>query len=176
MRLVSASSRSTCIRTRTQASEAALCANDQGKFWQLHDEMFKNQQQLAVENLKAKATELGLNAEQFNTCLDSGKYKQQVTTDLQAGSQAGVSGTPALFINGRFINGAVPYEQIAKVIDDAIAQGPETPRSSVPALVGRRAAATTAPISPCRRLLKTSSAARCTSGRPRGRLPERVAE
>jgi protein-disulfide isomerase len=103
-----------------KAAEAALCANEQGKFWQLHDAMFGNQQQLAVDNLKAKAAELGLNAEQFNTCLDNGKYVQQVQTDLQAGSQAGVSGTPAMFVNGRFINGAVPYEEIAKVINDEL--------------------------------------------------------
>ncbi|MGH9362118.1 MAG: thioredoxin domain-containing protein, partial [Thermoanaerobaculia bacterium] len=103
-----------------KAAEAALCANEQGKFWQLHDAMFQNQQQLAVDALKTKATELGLNGEQFNACLDSGKYGQQVTTDLQAGSQAGVSGTPALFVNGRFINGAVPYEEIAKVINDEL--------------------------------------------------------
>ena len=106
-----------------KASEAALCANDQGKFWQMHDAMFeetKNQRPLPVNVVKAKATELGLNGEEFNACLDSGKHAQQVTTDLQAGSQAGVSGTPALFVNGRFINGAVPFEVIAKVIDDEL--------------------------------------------------------
>jgi protein-disulfide isomerase len=103
-----------------KAAEASLCANDQGKFWELHDAMFKNQQQLAVENLKAKAAELGLNAETFNTCLDSGKYQAKVAEDMQAGTAAGVSGTPALFINGRFINGAVPLEQITEVIDDEL--------------------------------------------------------
>ncbi len=103
-----------------KAAEASLCAHEQGKFWELHDAMFQNQQQLAVENLKAKATELGLNAEQFNSCVDTGKYAQAVTADLEAGSQAGVSGTPALFVNGRFINGAVPYADVAKVIDDEL--------------------------------------------------------
>jgi protein-disulfide isomerase len=103
-----------------KAAEAALCANDQGKFWQMHDAMFQNQGKNAVDNLKTKAAELGLDGEAFNSCLDSGKYGQQVTTDLQAGSQAGVSGTPAIFVNGRFINGAVPYEEIAKVVDDEL--------------------------------------------------------
>lgn len=103
-----------------KAAEASLCANEQGKFWELHDAMFQNQQALAVDALKAKATELGLNAEQFNSCVDTGKYAQQVATDLQDGSQAGVSGTPALFVNGRFINGAVPYQDIAKIIDDEL--------------------------------------------------------
>lgn len=103
-----------------KAAEASLCANEQGKFWELHDHMFQNQQQLAVENLKSKAAELGLNAESFNSCLDSGKFASQVAKDMEEGSAAGVSGTPALFINGRFINGAVPFEQIAEVIDDEL--------------------------------------------------------
>jgi protein-disulfide isomerase len=103
-----------------KAAEASLCANDQGKFWEMHDAMFQSQQQLAVDDLKAKAAGLGLNAESFNSCLDSGKYGSQVAEDLQAGSSAGVSGTPALFINGRFINGAVPLEQITEVIDDEL--------------------------------------------------------
>ncbi len=103
-----------------KAAEASLCAHDQGKFWELHDAMFADQKALAVDTLKAKAKELGLNAEQFNSCLDSGKHAAVVQADLQAGSQAGVSGTPAMFINGRFINGAVPIEQITKVIDDEL--------------------------------------------------------
>jgi protein-disulfide isomerase len=103
-----------------KAAEASLCANDQGKFWQLHDAMFANQQALGVDQLKAKATELGLNAETFNSCLDSGKYAAQVAADMKEGSAAGVSGTPAMFINGRFVNGAVPFEEIASVIDDEL--------------------------------------------------------
>ena len=103
-----------------KAAEASLCANEQGKFWELHDHMFQNQQQLAVESLKAKAKELGLNADSFNSCLDTGKFASQVAKDMEEGSAAGVSGTPALFINGRFINGAVPFEQISEVIDDEL--------------------------------------------------------
>lgn len=103
-----------------KAAEASLCANDQGKFWDLHEAMFENQQQLQVDNLKAKATALGMNAEQFNSCLDSGKFSASVQADIQAGIQAGVLGTPALFINGRFISGAVPLDQITKIIDDEL--------------------------------------------------------
>ncbi|MDP9120506.1 MAG: thioredoxin domain-containing protein [Acidobacteriota bacterium] len=103
-----------------KAAEAALCANEQGKFWQMHDAMFKDQSGLAVDALKSKAAGLGLNATQFNACLDSSKEAEAVKSDMQAGSSAGVSGTPALFINGRFLNGAVPYEQVSKVIDDEL--------------------------------------------------------
>ena len=103
-----------------KAAEASLCANDQGKFWEMHDAMFKNQQELAVDNLKSKAAALGLNADAFNKCLDSGKYVTKIQEDQKAGSAAGVNGTPAMFINGRFVNGAVPLEQITSVIDDEL--------------------------------------------------------
>ena len=103
-----------------KAAEASLCAADQGKFWEMHDALFANQQALAVEQLKAKAAELGLNAEQFNSCLDSGKTAAAIQADMKEGSSVGVNGTPAMFINGRFINGAVPLEQITSVIDDEL--------------------------------------------------------
>ena len=110
-----------------KAAEASLCAHDQGKFWELHDAMFADQKGLGVPQLKAKAQELGLDGEQFAQCLDSGKYEDEVKADLRAGTQAGVSGTPAMFINGQMVAGAVPYEQISAVIDAELKrQGVET--------------------------------------------------
>jgi protein-disulfide isomerase len=103
-----------------KAAEASLCALDQGKFWELHDAMFSNQQELGVDQLKAKAASLGLNADKFNKCLDSGEKAAAIQADVKAGSAAGVNGTPAMFINGRFINGAVPIDQITTVIDDEL--------------------------------------------------------
>ncbi|HET9212411.1 MAG TPA: thioredoxin domain-containing protein [Thermoanaerobaculia bacterium] len=103
-----------------KAAEASLCALDQGKFWELHDAMFGNQQELGVDQLKAKAASLGLNADKFNKCLDSGEKAAAIQADIKAGSAAGVNGTPAMFINGRFINGAVPIDQITTVIDDEL--------------------------------------------------------
>lgn len=105
-----------------KAAEAALCAHEQGKFWELHDAMFGNQQALGVDQLKAKAAELGINADQFNSCVDGGKYVQWVKDDMAAGSAAGVTGTPAMFINGRMVSGAVPFEQLAQIIDDELAR------------------------------------------------------
>ena len=61
-----------------------------------------------------------MNADKFNKCLDSGEKAAAIQADQKAGSAAGVSGTPAMFVNGRFINGAVPIDQITTVIDDEI--------------------------------------------------------
>ncbi len=105
-----------------KAAEASLCAHAQGRFWDMHDTMFKEQRALGVDQLKQKAARLELDTEEFNTCLDSGRYAAQVAADLEAGAEAGVSGTPAMFVNGRFLSGAQPYEAIAEVIDDELAR------------------------------------------------------
>ena len=105
-----------------KAAEASLCAQDQGKFWEMHDAMFADQKKLAVADLKATAGTLGLDAAAFGSCLDSGKHGPKVKEDMKAGVLAGVSGTPALFVNGRFLNGAVPFEAIAEVVDDELAR------------------------------------------------------
>ena len=105
-----------------KAAEAALCANEQGKFWEMHDAMFADQKKLAVADLKATAGTLGMDAAAFGSCLDSGKHGPKVKEDMKAGVLAGVSGTPALFVNGRFLNGAVPFEAIAEVVDDELAR------------------------------------------------------
>ena len=105
-----------------KAAEASLCANDQGKFWEMHDAMFADQQGLAIDKLKEKAAALELDGEAFAECLDSGRYADTVEADLRSGSAAGVSGTPALFINGRMLSGAQPYEAFAKIIDDELAR------------------------------------------------------
>ncbi|MEM9291500.1 MAG: thioredoxin domain-containing protein [Acidobacteriota bacterium] len=103
-----------------KAAEAALCAGDQDKFWDMHGLLFEEQRELQVAQLKDKATRLELNADKFNECLDSGKYAQTVKDDVQAGVLAGVSGTPSMFINGRFLSGAQPYENIIAIIDEEL--------------------------------------------------------
>jgi len=100
-----------------KAAEAGACAADQGKFWELHDKMFSNQQKLAVDDLKGYAKSVGIDSTKFDKCLDSGEKKPQVDDDQKAGAAAGVNGTPAFFINGIFINGAQPYEQIKQTVD-----------------------------------------------------------
>ncbi len=110
-----------------KAAEAASCAADQGKFWEMHDRLFANQQKLAVEDLKQHATELGLKADAFNQCLDSGKKEAEVKHDLDEGSSYGLTGTPAFFINGRLISGAQPLEAFTQIIDEELEMKGLTP-------------------------------------------------
>ncbi|MBP9825371.1 MAG: DsbA family protein, partial [Thermoanaerobaculia bacterium] len=111
-----------------KAGEASLCANEQGKFWEMHDALFADQQKLSVPDLKATAAKVGVDVAKFDACLDSGRMAEIVARDLADGQAAGVSGTPALFVNGRFINGAVPFEELARVINDELSRkGIEVP-------------------------------------------------
>ena len=103
------------------AHEAAQCANDQGKFWEYHDKLFANQKALDKDSLIKYASDLQLDGESFAACLDSGKFSADVRQDVSDGQAVGVTGTPAFFINGRFLNGAVPYEQFAAIIDEELA-------------------------------------------------------
>lgn len=104
-----------------KAAEAAACADEQGKFWDYHHTLFKNQQKLAVPDLKEHAASVGLDAAKFAECLDSGKMKATIDADLAEGTKSGVSGTPAFFINGVFLNGAQPFEAFDKVIKAELA-------------------------------------------------------
>ena len=106
-----------------KAAEASLCADDQGQFWEMHDAIFEQSGGVNVTSLKARAAELGLDEDAFGSCLDSGRFAEQVAADVDAGRALGVSGTPALFINGRYLSGAQPYDVIARVIDDELRRG-----------------------------------------------------
>ena len=104
-----------------KAAEASECAYDQGKFWEMHDIMFENQDALSVDDLKSYAEELGLDTEAFNECLDSGAKETAVSEDFEAGNEVGVTGTPAFFINGIELVGAQPYEAFQAIIDGELA-------------------------------------------------------
>jgi protein-disulfide isomerase len=111
-----------------KAGEASLCANEQGMFWPMHDLLFQDQAKLAVDDLKARAAKLSLDTAAFNTCLDSGRFAGRIHRDVLEGARLGVSGTPALFVNGRFLNGARPYEEISSAIDDELRRIRPVPR------------------------------------------------
>jgi protein-disulfide isomerase len=105
-----------------KAGEAAHCASDQGKFWEYHDRLFANQQALQVNDLKKHAADLGLDAAAFDACLDSSKYGERVRDGVAEGSRLGVNSTPTIYINGRVLSGAQPYETFVAVIDEELAK------------------------------------------------------
>lgn len=102
------------------AAIAALCAKDQGKFWEYHDTLFENQESLKITDLKKYASDLGLKTQDFNTCLDNKKYKDWVQVDMTEGNRVGVSGTPTFFINGRLLSGAQPFENFQAMIEEEL--------------------------------------------------------
>ena len=102
------------------ASEAALAAGSQGKFWEMHDKMFENQKALGRDKLEAYAQEIGLNISKFKGDLDSGKYKSQVKADMDLARSIGAGGTPNFFINGRKLVGAQPFASFQSVIDEEL--------------------------------------------------------
>ncbi|MDP2483845.1 MAG: thioredoxin domain-containing protein [Candidatus Palauibacterales bacterium] len=102
------------------AAEASLCANAQDRFWEMHDAIFDVRGQVDPDGLKTMAADLGLNADAFNACLDSGEFRHQVAADVSAGQKAGVTGTPAIFINGRYLSGAQPFSVVSRLIDDEL--------------------------------------------------------
>jgi len=105
-----------------KAAEASECADEQGKFWEYHNKIFENQQLLSIENLKKWALDLGLDKNKFDTCLDLGKYEGETKKDFQDGAAAGVTGTPAFFINGILVEGAHPFETFKAIIEAELAK------------------------------------------------------
>lgn len=108
------------------AGNAGECANDQGKFWQFHDYMYKNQPSESDTSIYTSpilsqiAGQLGMDSTKFKDCLDSKKFDKNVSQDLADGQKAGVSGTPTLFINGQPIVGAQPYSAFKTIIDQEL--------------------------------------------------------
>jgi len=103
------------------AAIAAECVREKGgdeAYWKMHDLTYQNQQELSVVNLKKWAQSLGYD---IGGCLDSKKYESEVQKDAVDGSNAGVSGTPAFFINKKLISGACPYDTFEQAINAEIA-------------------------------------------------------
>jgi protein-disulfide isomerase len=109
-----------------KAAEAAHCAGEQGKYWEMHGLLFQHQRALQVENLKAYARQLGLRPGDFDACLGQGTYAAKVQEDYEAGVVAGVQGTPGFFLGrtrpdgmmqGTFIKGAQPVTAFQQAIE-----------------------------------------------------------
>lgn len=112
----------------TVAGNALECANEQGKFWDFHDYFYKNQpdesdtSMYTVDNLTNIAGTLGMDTNQFNSCLSANKDNSAVSQDMSDGQKAGVSGTPTFFVNGTSLVGAQPYDALKTIIDQELAK------------------------------------------------------
>ena len=111
-----------------KAAEAAMCANEQGRFWEMHSRLLANPRALEPKNLSEHAQALALELPKFQQCLDSGKYASAVREDLAEGQQAGVNGTPSFFLGltgagqtrlkaTKMLEGAQPYPAFKEAID-----------------------------------------------------------
>jgi protein-disulfide isomerase len=103
-----------------KAAEASECAAEQGKFWEMHDLLFQNQNTLYITALKKYAADIGLDTALFNSCLDSGAMAERVRADIDEGRRRGVSSTPLFFVNGVKISGAQPYSVFKSTIDSEL--------------------------------------------------------
>ncbi len=108
-----------------KAAEASECASDQGKFWEMYDKIFAANKAgaMSVDAWKQAAKDLGLDTTKFNNCLDKGDKAARVAEDQAEGSNAGVGGTPATFINGQLIEGALPFDSFKQAIEAAGGKG-----------------------------------------------------
>lgn len=121
------------------AALAGQCAHEQGKFWEMHDKIFKlfeNRGMFADDFLgelvyKKLAQEIGLNSEQFNECLDAKKYAPEVEDDLLTAQEKEVNGTPTFFINEKKFVGAQPYNEFRKLILKELGE-PYTGQAPIP--------------------------------------------
>ena len=119
-----------------KAHEAANCAGDQEKYWQMHNRLFANQQRLRPKDLSGHAEALGLDLSAFEECLNSGRHTEEIRKDLQEGSKAGIRGTPTFLIGPterdpskvktvQILRGALPYARFKQVIDQLLSSKKE---------------------------------------------------
>ncbi|MCS6789291.1 MAG: DsbA family protein [Patescibacteria group bacterium] len=99
------------------AALAANCAKEQNKFWEYHNEIFKNQNNLVNFDFIGAAKKLGLNENKFKTCFESKKYENQIQNSIKEAISIGVNGTPTFFVNGQQVVGAQPYSNFKAIIE-----------------------------------------------------------
>jgi protein-disulfide isomerase len=105
-----------------KAAEAAECAGEQGKFWEMHDALFDKGVSGGVSSFKQFAADLELDTAEFDECLDSDSMADEVKKDFADGQAAGISGTPGSIVNGQLITGAQPFSVFKQVIEAALAE------------------------------------------------------
>lgn len=109
------------------AAGAAVCAQEQDKFWQMHDTLFAQQEEWSgnpdfLALLEGYAKDMGLDTDQFSSCLNAQEWLAKLEKDFEAGREAGVEGTPSFFINDQAIVGAQPFETFQEVIEQELAK------------------------------------------------------
>ncbi len=105
------------------AALAAECLREQkgdSAYFLLHDRMFENQDKLSYENFEKWAGEFGADKGKFKACFDGDKFKDEIASDMKDGQSVGVQGTPAFFVNGRFLSGAQPFDNFKAIIDEEL--------------------------------------------------------
>ena len=102
------------------AHMAAMCANEQGKFWEYRNLLFQNQRALKRTDLNRYAMELGFNLETFSQCVDDEKYAAKIEADFSEGVRSGVEGTPTFFVNGKILTGAQPFEAFEELVKQSL--------------------------------------------------------
>ncbi len=107
-------------RRAMPAAMAAECASEQGKFWQMHGLLFENQRALEDAQLEEYAKKAGVNVAKWKECYSANKYKDKITSQQATANRLGARGTPAFFINGRFLSGAQPFASFQALIDEEL--------------------------------------------------------
>jgi protein-disulfide isomerase len=139
-----------------KAHEAAYCAGEQNKYWEMHDILFEYSQDFSVPALKSYAVKIALDGDQFNGCLESGKYAGEIDKEIAEGTQAGVRGTPAFFIGpsgsgdkitGTLVSGAQPLGRFKHVIDDLLKMATQGGTSATENQVERKESPRSQPFS-----------------------------
>ncbi len=102
------------------AAEASLAAQDQGKYWEMHDLLIKHSPKLDRDSLISYARELGLDVKKFTDALDTQKFRKEVDRDLDLAVKLDLYNTPTFFINGRKVIGDVPYEYLKKIVEEEL--------------------------------------------------------
>jgi protein-disulfide isomerase len=103
------------------AAQAAACAGEQGQFWAMHDILFLHQQALSPDDLRGYAKQIHIDEAKFDACMKSGHGTRGIDETVRLGEEIGVDGTPALFVNGRPLSGAVSYAELKQTIDEELA-------------------------------------------------------